>query len=112
VERYPFDLHWSDEDQAWIADVYDLPGCLADGETPQEAASAAEEAARLWVEVARQEGRDIPPPSSEESASGQFVLRLPRSLHARLRRMAEREHVSLNQLAVALLAQREAERRT
>lgn len=110
--RYPVDVHWSEEDGAYIAEVYDLPGCMADGKTPAKAIAAAEEAAKLWVEVAQEEGREVPPPSTEEPASGQFVLRLPRSLHARLRSMARREGVSLNQLALSLLAEREAERRT
>ncbi len=106
--RYPVELRWSDEDKAWIAEVYDLPGCKADGKTQAAAIKAATEAVELWLEVAREEGREIPRPSTEESASGQLLLRLPKSLHGRLRRAAEREGVSLNQYLVALLAGRDA----
>jgi antitoxin HicB len=109
--RYPFEIHWSDEDQRFIATVYDLPGCLADGETEEEAARAAHDAAQLWVEVAQEEGRDIPRPSRTGDPSGKFLLRLPVFLHRQLQALARREGVPLNQLVIALLAQREAEKR-
>ena len=106
--EYPIELRYSPEDKAWIAEVYDLPGCLAHGKTQAAAVKAAAEAAELWVEVAHEEGREVPTPSTEESASGQLLLRIPKSLHGRLRRAAEREGVSLNQHLVALLAARDA----
>jgi len=105
AQRYPFDVRWSEEDQLFIATVYDLPGCLADGETEDEAAKAAHEAARMWVQVASDEGRPIPPPSHQDDPSGKFILRLPVFLHRELRDRARREGVPLNQLVVALLAQ-------
>jgi len=109
--RYPFNLWWSEDDQRWIAEVYDLPGCLADGETPEQAAREAAKTARLWLEVAREEGREIPTPSSQQQASGQLALRLPKFLHASLRRRAAREGVSLNQYLVAALSERDGEAR-
>jgi antitoxin HicB len=109
--RYPIELEWSEEDDAYLARVVDLPGCIADGETEREAIDAARVAARLWLEVATEEGRTIPAPSTEVPASGKFVARLPVSLHRRLQRMATRDKVSLNTLVVSLLSEREAERR-
>jgi antitoxin HicB len=108
--RYRVYLHWSDEDKAWLAEVPDLPGCMADGETPEQAVNAAHQAANLWLEVAKEEGRPIPQPT--EAASGKFVVRIPKSLHRRLQLLAERENVSLNQLVTSLLAEREAEKRS
>ena len=109
---YPVYLRWSAEDEAWISEVPDLPGCIADGDTREAALRAAEEAVRLWLEVARMEGRDIPPPSNVAAcASGKFLVRLPRTLHHRLQVMAEAEGVSLNQLVLSLLAANEAKRR-
>lgn len=105
---YPIELHYSHEDQAWIAEVYDLPGCLADGKTQATAIKEAATAAKLWIEVAQEEGREIPPPSNPTEASGQLLLRLPKSLHAQLKRRATRDGVSLNQYLVALLAARDA----
>jgi predicted RNase H-like HicB family nuclease len=59
---YEIVLYWSDEDQAVIAEVPELPGCMADGATYQEAVSAAEIAIREWIETAHELGRDIPKP--------------------------------------------------
>ena len=44
---------WSDEDQAWIAEISDLPGCMADGPTREAAIAAAVKAAEIWYEVAK-----------------------------------------------------------
>lgn len=102
---YAIYLRWSEEDQAWIAEVPDLPGCMADGATEADAIAAAQEAARLWIEVARADGREIPQPASDAStASGKFVVRVPRSLHRRLQLLARRENVSLNQLVLSMLS--------
>src|SRR5438067_1319763 len=109
--KYPVNLQWSDEDKAWIAEVYDLPGCMADGKTQEKALREAEKVAALWIEVAKEEGRTIPPPSTEASASGKFLVRTTKTLHRRLQQLAARENVSLNQLVSTLLAEREAEKR-
>ena len=109
--RYPVYLRYSDEDEAWIAEVPDLPGCMADGETREDAIRAVEETAALWMDVAAEDGRDVPEPSDPGEASGKFLLRLPKSLHRRLQLMAQRESVSLNQLVLSLLSAREAGRR-
>jgi predicted RNase H-like HicB family nuclease len=109
--HYPMDIRWSEEDGAFLAEVFDLPGCIADGETPEQAAKNAREAARLWLEVARKERRRIPPPSEQQPASGKFLVRLPKSLHARLQTLARHEAVSLNQLVLSMIAEKEAERR-
>jgi antitoxin HicB len=103
--RYPVEVRWSDEDDAFIAEVYDLPGCMADGKTEAEAIKAAHVAAHLWIEVAIKQRREVPVPSTEEVASGKFNVRLPTSLHRQLQRRARREGVSLNQLVLTLLAQ-------
>ena len=95
----------SEEDRAWIAEVPDLPGCMADGKTQADAVHAAEKAAKLWLEVAKKDRRKLPLPSELGEASGKFIVRAPRSLHRRLQIMAKREHVSLNQLVVSLLSQ-------
>jgi len=55
-------IHWSDEDAAYIAEVPELPGCMADGASPEAAIKEAKKAARLWTEVAKKEKRKIPRP--------------------------------------------------
>jgi len=63
-----------------------------------------EEARRLWLEVAYEDGMDIPEPRSEQEYSGKFFIRTPKSLHRALAQIAEREGVSLNQFLVATLS--------
>jgi antitoxin HicB len=88
----------------------DLPGCLTQGDTLAEVAAMAEDARRLWIEVEYDRGNPIPLPSyPEDEYSGQFRLRLPRSLHRQLAESAAAEGVSLNQYVVMLLARGEAE---
>jgi predicted RNase H-like HicB family nuclease len=60
--RYEVIIFWSDEDHAFVAEVPELAGCMADGETQQEALAHALEAIEDWVETARQIGRPIPQP--------------------------------------------------
>jgi predicted RNase H-like HicB family nuclease len=60
--RYEIILYWSDEDQAFIAEVPELPGCAADGETYQEAVANAEVVIDEWIETARELGRLVPKP--------------------------------------------------
>lgn len=62
MTRYEIILYWSHEDQAFIAEVPELPGCAADGPTRQEAITQAELAIDQWIETARELGRDIPAP--------------------------------------------------
>jgi len=60
--RYEIILYWSKEDQAFIAEVPELAGCAADGETYQEALANVEVIIREWIETARELGRAIPEP--------------------------------------------------
>jgi predicted RNase H-like HicB family nuclease len=60
--KYEVIIYWSDEDQAFIAEEPELPGCAADGETYQEALQNLEIIMQEWVETARQLGRSIPQP--------------------------------------------------
>lgn len=60
--RYEIVLYWSEEDDAYLASVRDLPGCCGDGTTYQEALASAERAIRLWIEAARAAGQEVPRP--------------------------------------------------
>lgn len=60
--RYEIILYWSDEDQAVIAEVPELSGCAADGQTYEEALANAQTVIDEWIETARQLGREIPKP--------------------------------------------------
>lgn len=60
--RYEMIIYWSEEDQAFIAEVPELPGCAADGRTYKEAVSNAEVVIQEWIETAQELGRPIPQP--------------------------------------------------
>jgi len=60
---YPIEVFWSEEDQAWVADVPDLTFCTAHGATPHDAVAEVEAAAEAWLQAARETGRPIPAPS-------------------------------------------------
>lgn len=81
----------------------DLPGCMSDGETINEAISNGRDAVECWLKAARESGRIIPKPSSE-LPSGKWVQRVPKSMHAKLIEQAKKEGVSLNTLVVSLIA--------
>ena len=88
----------------YVAEIEDLPGCFTQGETLEETCENMEEARRLWLESACEDGLDIPLPRSEHEYSGKFFIRAPKSLHRALDQMAVREGVSLNQYLVTTLA--------
>jgi predicted RNase H-like HicB family nuclease len=60
--RYEVIIYWSEEDEAFIAEVPELPGCMADGDTYQEALANAEVVIQEWIETAQELGRPIPEP--------------------------------------------------
>ena len=60
--KYEVIIYWSDEDQAFIAEVPELPGCVAHGVTQETALGSAQEAIRLWIDTAREFGDPIPEP--------------------------------------------------
>ena len=62
MPRYEVIIYWSDEDEAFIAEVPELPGCAADGATHQKALSNVEVIIQEWIETARALGRPIPEP--------------------------------------------------
>ncbi len=88
----------------WVAEIPDLPGCISQGDSPDEAVDHVRKAMADWISVALEDGRDIPRPRRVERHSGRFVVRLPVSLHAQLARQADTDGVSLNQFVSSALA--------
>lgn len=92
-----------DSEAGWFVKVKELPGCMSQGDTPEEALQMIREAMELWLEVALEDGDPIPEPRALDDYSGKFVLRVPRSLHRDLVEEAKCQGVSLNQyVSVAL----------
>jgi predicted RNase H-like HicB family nuclease len=60
--RYELIIYWSEQDQSYVVEVPELPGCMADGETYEQAVANARQVIEEWVETARELGRPIPEP--------------------------------------------------
>ena len=90
-----------EEGGGFLVTVPDLPGCVADGETIDAAIAEAHDAFTAWAAAEQQDRGELPAP---KTYSGQFVQRIPKSLHRRLATRAAAEGVSLNQLSATYLA--------
>lgn len=91
-----------DEGGGFLVTFPDLPGCIADGDTMDEAFAEARDAFTAWTMAEQTDEGVLPAP---KGYSGQSILRVSKSLHAQLAERAAAEDVSLNQLAASLLAQ-------
>ncbi len=100
--QYPVTLY-PDSGSGYVAQIKDLPGCLSQGETLEEAMTNINEARELWIETVYEAGDEIPLPSNDETYSGKLLVRMPKSLHRHLVEKAEVEGVSLNQYIAYLL---------
>ena len=96
------------EEGGFVVSYPDLPGCITCGETMESAIANAKYAQKAWLEAALEDGIKIPEPDSLSDYSGQFKLRLPRSLHRSLAEHSQREGISMNQYCVYLLAKNDA----
>ncbi|MBI5564296.1 MAG: type II toxin-antitoxin system HicB family antitoxin [Chloroflexi bacterium] len=67
--HYALVIWYSPDDEAYLVEVPELPGCMADGATPEEAVQAAQTAIRLWIEGARKLGRPVPRPARSRKAA-------------------------------------------
>ena len=60
--KYQLVLWWSAIDDTWLAEVPELPGCMADGDTPEAALAMAQEVIGMWIDTAKELGRPVPEP--------------------------------------------------
>ena len=60
--KYELIVFWSAEDETFVVDVPELPSCMAHGATPSDAVASAQDAIALWLDTAREAGREIPEP--------------------------------------------------
>lgn len=103
-EDYPISISPLSQDDGggYMVILPDLPGCIADGDTVEEAIAEARDAFKAWTMAEMADRGSLPKP---KTYSGHFVQRIPKTLHMRLARQAESEGVSLNQFAATLLAE-------
>ena len=92
----------------FVVSFPDLPGCLSSGETMAQALENAADAKKAWLEAALEDGLEIPKPDASEDYSGQFKLRIPKSLHRSLAEHSKREGISMNQYCLYLLSRNDA----
>ncbi|HHV17790.1 MAG TPA: type II toxin-antitoxin system HicB family antitoxin [Thermoanaerobacterales bacterium] len=91
----------------FLATVPKLPGCMSDGETPEEALVNVKDAIKCWIETARELGRKVPEPDKykvEDDFSGKLTLRMPKLLHKMIAEQAEKEGCSINQLIITYIS--------
>ncbi|MBI4384394.1 MAG: type II toxin-antitoxin system HicB family antitoxin [Nitrospinae bacterium] len=105
IPEYPFEIRkLTDKEGGGILITFpDLPGCMSDGETIEEAIKNGVDAVQCWIVAAKRRGRKTPKPG--ETPSGRFNQRFPKSLQARLIARAKREGVSMNTLVTAFVAE-------
>lgn len=65
MNKYEIIIYWSNEDQVFVAEVPELPGCMAHGDSQQAALANANEAIRLWIETAEEFGDNVPEPKGQ-----------------------------------------------
>jgi len=86
----------------WLVTYPDLPGCMSDGETREEAIKNGLDAVDQWLDTNTELGRPVPKSSAD--VSGKFMVRVPKSVHSRLITKAELEGVSMNALVNSVLS--------
>ena len=105
---YRMEIIEDKEEGGFIISYPNLPGCITCGETIESAVANAFDAKKTWIEAALEEGKEIFEPNSLEDYSGQFKLRIPRSLHRSLAEHSQREGISMNQYCLYLLSKNDA----
>lgn len=105
---YRMEIVEDKEEGGFIVSFPELPGCITCGDTIEKAIENAKDAKKEWLSVALEQGIDIQEPSRLEDYSGQFKLRLPKSLHKQLSEQSKREGISMNQYCLYLLSKNAA----
>lgn len=106
LDDYPFEIRPLSEDDGggYLISYPDFNVCISDGGTVEEAIANGRDALIGTIEALEAEGHPVPEPMSGGVASGKFVARVPKSLHAALSARAKAEGVSLNALALSFLS--------
>ena len=104
---YPFEIRplAAEEGGGYLIAYPDFSACISDGDTIEQAIANGRDALAGMIESLQAWGQPVPEPNSGGSASGKFLTRVPKSLHAALAARAKTEGVSLNALVLAFLAE-------
>lgn len=105
---YRMELVADVEEGGYVVSFPDLRGCISSGETVEQAVANANDAKQEWIAAALEDGYEIPEPTASDEYSGQFKLRIPKSLHRQLAEHSRREGISMNQYCLYLLSRNDA----
>lgn len=105
LDKYSVNVFWSEEDRCFVATCSEFPLLSAFGDTREEATAEFQIVLEMAIESYQENGLELPKPKTLVTHSGQFRLRLPKSLHKALADGAEHESVSLNTYIVSLLTE-------
>jgi antitoxin HicB len=103
--NYKMTFEFDPEDGVYFVKFPELPGCIADGSTPDKALKNAIEVKNEWLETALESGWNIPEPAIPSKSTGRVTLRIPKYVHERIIERADREGVSLNQLILSYISE-------
>ena len=106
---YKLEILPDTDEGGYVASYPELPGCISCGETISDAVKNIEDAKKEWLKAAIKDKLTIAEPDNAESYSGQFKLRVPKSLHKTLSEDSKKEGISMNQYCVYLLSKNSAE---
>lgn len=105
---YRIEIVKDSDEEGYAAFIPELKGCITTGISISDALESLEDAKKTWISSAIEDGDPIPEPDRLKDYSGEFKLRMPKSLHKRLMERSREEGVSMNQYCVMLLSQGEA----
>ena len=102
--NYRIVVQKSEESEGYVLHCPELPGCITCADTIEHGFEMLEDAKKCWFTACLEDGISIPEPTQLTDYSGQFKLRIPRSLHKTLAERSKQEGTSMNQLCVYLLS--------
>lgn len=108
--HYRMEIIEDPDEGGYIVSFPDLRGCITCGETIEAAIANAKDAQKAWLEAMLEDGFEIPEPDNLDKYSGQFKLRIPKSLHRELAEHSKKEGISMNQYCLYLLARNDRAR--
>ncbi len=107
LTNYPFEIRplSAEEGGGFLISYPDFSECISDGETVEEALKNGRDALKTTIAALKSKDMPVPTPNSGGIASGKFVARVPKTVHAQLTTRAKAEGVSLNALVLTFIAQ-------
>jgi len=102
--NYRIEIVKDEAEGGYVLSIPELKGCLTCADNLEKGMEMLEDAKKQWLTAALESGYEIPEPNTQESYSGQFKLRLPKSLHKELAEKSKQEGISMNQYCLYLLS--------